>query len=130
MPLGLVELATREIMDLQLQLSKNEKKKKNMNEINAHDKYDDYLTCKAKVLGDDETAYPPYGKFRYVQMLLHVVEYLRHLECYRYLDSEVNIFLKSLEDTQFLQYKNDGSAMWAFEYELQTGILKLIKIFV
>ena len=122
-------LVAKEIMALQVELMEKQGRKKNMTEIINHDKYDMCLTCKSRVLGDDETAWPPYGKFQYNQMLLHVVEYLRHLKCYRYSVSEMEIFLKSLEETKFLEYKNDGTAMWAFEYQPATGILKVVKIF-
>ena len=117
----LADLVVKKIMDLQVELLEKQGRKKNMTEISSHDKYDMCLTCKSRVLGEDETAWLPYGKFRYNQMLLHV-EYLRHLKCHHYSDSDMEIFLKSLEETKFFEYKNDGTAMWAFEYEPATDI--------
>ena len=57
-------MINNKIADLQkeIELLKH-KNKKNMDEINHHNYYNDYLMCHHQVMGDHESAFPPYGMF-------------------------------------------------------------------
>ena len=122
-------MINNEIADLQkeIELLKH-KNKKNMNEINHHNYYNDYLMCHHRVMGDHESAFPPYGMFAWRNMAYYVVTYFCHLIVYRYLDTEIDIFLKSINDTIFLEYTDVINVYWTFEYCFSTGILKVKKV--
>lgn len=127
--LQLPEFVAKEIDELKLELVKNEKQKikKNMDEITADYRYDDCLMCKHQQLGDNDTRFPPYGRFRWNEMLLNISYYMHHLYVYRYTDAEMNIFVKSLDECDFFEYKGVKTVKWAFKFHLATGILRVIK---
>ena len=121
-------MINREIVDLQMDIKKKiNVKKKNINEILEHNNYYDCLTCHYRCLGDDETLFPPYGSFRWEKMAYHVMTHMRHLIVYRYLDTNIDIFLKGLKVTNFLQYDDIPNVKWTFEFCNKTGILKVKK---
>ena len=111
-------MINNDIADLQKEIFEFNKhhENKNMKEIFNHNAYSDCLTCHHRCLGEDETLYLPFGKYVWRKMAYHVLTYMQHLIIYRYLDTEITIFLNSIYDTNFFEYYNVQNVQWAFEF--------------